>query len=384
MKRKVGKSWLKVLPNTLKQHVKCPDIDLETYRRINQVQLAYSVTRRRRVYLDTMVWIRFRDIALGQSGGAAYEELYSTLLDACREKVICPLSYSSVSELLTQEDKKTRTATARVMDNLSHAICLRPPHELFSTELEHFLLKAICLNQIRDQPIEMAWTKIGWWVGQPTLWVPALTPLQLLAMQKSIDDAMDALTVEMLARSLPSKKSRARTKQSAQSLATELNVGKVDPANVTTDYRKLFESEVRGGLDAHESELAHAACQLARTTGFKGPITAADRKTGSDIVRNLVGTAYKRGRIQSEIPQIHINASLHAAVRYDQRRKYKPNDFEDFRHAGSALPYCEVFITEKSLAHLLLHPPASLAESYGCAVFSDPAAALDHLRRLAA
>jgi hypothetical protein len=57
---------------------------------------------------------------------------------------------------------------------------------------------------------------------------------------------------------------------------------------------------------------------------------------------------------------------------------------EDFRHAGSALPYCQVFVTEKSLAHSIRNPPASLQADYDCAVYSNPSDALEFIRPLVA
>src|SRR5262245_17293471 len=139
MERSSLESWLTTSPDTLAMHVKTPEIDLETYRRINRVELAHSVQRKHRVYLDTMVWIRFRDAAMGRSTDRSYVDLHEVLRDGRRdERLICPLSYSSVSELLNQDDPETRRVTARVMDELSDAVCIQPPHYLLGAEIECF------------------------------------------------------------------------------------------------------------------------------------------------------------------------------------------------------------------------------------------------------
>lgn len=47
-----------------------------------------------------------------------------------------------------------------------------------------------------------------------------------------------------------------------------------------------------------------------------------------------------------------IRATHAASVRWDKKRQYRENGFHDFSHAVAALPYFDVFATEKSLAHL--------------------------------
>ena len=100
------------------------------------------------------------------------------------------------------------------------------------------------------------------------------------------------------------------------------------------------------------------------------------------MVRGLIESALKAGKVQARFPQLHINASLHAALRWDNRRTYKRGDCEDFRHAGSALPYCDYFLTEKSLAHLLCNKPLELDLEYETNVFSDSESAIRALSQL--
>ena len=376
-------SWLKTSPDTLAMHRRTPEIDLETYRRINRIELAHSVLRKQRVYLDTMVWIRFRDAVLGRPTDPSYVELHEVLKAGCRtDRLICPLSYSSVAELLNQDDVETRRATARVMDELSDAVCIQPPHHLLGAELECWLYTNLPLVKGHFEPADFAWTKVAHWVGQPTLSVDALTPEQLLAMQKAIDDTLASLSAEALATQLPSERRRQRFKKSSEETVEKLNDEKVKPANLHENYEEYFESEVWGGLDALQPELGEVMSRVVSATGHKGHASEEQVAAAGDLLRKLIGHAYRLGRIRNELPQLHISASLHAAVRHDEKRKYKPTDLEDFRHAGSALPYCQVFVTEKSLAHLLRHPPTSLVEHYKCAVFSDCAEAAEHIRTL--
>jgi hypothetical protein len=270
------------------------------------------------------------------------------------------------------------------MDELSDAVCIQRPDHLLTTELEFFLFKTMLPNYPQSPPGDLAWTKVAYWVGQPTLSAETLSPAQLLAMQKAMDDSLSSISVETLASRLPSKRRRQWVKNSTQQLASTLNGEKAKPAHLLANYRQFLQSEVWGVLGVFQAVLEQAMSRLATAMGHNGQITEEELKSVAAMLRNLIGSAYGQDGIGNEVPQLHIIASLHASVRYDQNRKYKPNDMEDFHHAGAALPYCQVFLTEKSLGHLLRHPPASLSKCYDCAVFSDPGDALDHLRSLAA
>jgi hypothetical protein len=76
-----------------------------------------------------------------------------------------------------------------------------------------------------------------------------LAPDQPLAMQKTIDDSLSSLSVEIMADRLSSESSRAWKKQTAGELAATLNDEKVKPAHLHRTYRDFVESEMWGGLN---------------------------------------------------------------------------------------------------------------------------------------
>lgn len=79
------------------------------------------------------------------------------------------------------------------------------------------------------------------------------------------------------------------------------------------------------------------------------------------------------------VPTLHINASCHAAVRWDQKRNLCGNDLLDFHHAHAALAYCNVFLTEKPLTHMLSQHHLALSQ-YACRTFWSPSVALNWLQ----
>jgi hypothetical protein len=64
----------------------------------------------------------------------------------------------------------------------------------------------------------------------------------------------------------------------------------------------------------------------------------------------------------------------------DSTRKYKITDVHDIGHATAALPYCDIFLTEHSLRHLLTRQDLGLDRQFKCIVISDTKVAIDRLK----
>ena len=84
------------------------------------------------------------------------------------------------------------------------------------------------------------------------------------------------------------------------------------------------------------------------------------------ICRNLLYHAFKKPETRNGLRSLHIGASIHAAMRWDKKRKFKPNDYYDFEHATAALSYCDAFLTEGSLHSLATRPQVNLEAVNGC------------------
>ena len=76
---------------------------------------------------------------------------------------------------------------------------------------------------------------------------------------------------------------------------------------------------------------------------------------------------------------LHIETSIHAAVRWNKGQNFKANDFFDIQHAAAAVGYCDAFFTERSLANVLTRSDLALDKLYNCTVEFTPAAALEYV-----
>ncbi|MGB6223655.1 MAG: hypothetical protein WBG04_21665, partial [Haloferula sp.] len=95
-------------------------------------------------------------------------------------------------------------------------------------------------------------------------------------------------------------------------------------------------------------------------------------------IGGMICEAFRLGRLNGNFPTFTIRAAFAAAVRWDQRRKYKRNDFHDFGHAAAALPYFDIFATERSLRHLLV-TDLKFDARFDTAIEFEPEAILERL-----
>jgi len=73
----------------------------------------------------------------------------------------------------------------------------------------------------------------------------------------------------------------------------------------------------------------------------------------------------KKPEHRAMLRSMHIQASLHASMRWDKQRKFRPNDYYDFEHATAALGYCDLFLTEGPLHVMVKRPQVNLQRLQG-------------------
>ena len=97
----------------------------------------------------------------------------------------------------------------------------------------------------------------------------------------------------------------------------------------------------------------------------------------------MLAQALEKDEHRRAFGSLYVPAMLHAAVRSERKRKIKPNDIFDFRHAAAALPYCRAFMTDGPLRSLITSGHVRLDRLYGCEVVATPAEAIELIGRLA-
>lgn len=375
---------MKSTPVTLAFHLQHPDVDAITYTQKRRRDWGKQAASKRRIYLDTKYWIYVRDVYLGREQKPIHVQIASELrrLRECGS-TICPISYPVFAELLYQTDKATRGATAKMIDELSGGFAIQPPDPLFGCEFVYFYHRIIH-PQVELIPIEqMVWTRVGFVLGDTFISLDdnSVDPLVANAIQKAMDDVLWSCSFEDMVEVMPL--SDGTDQRVNHDLASKLTSGKFEHQKAKDQFHSLFLDEVDGVLESHHLAIGEYLQQQAVLEGKSVEGTSKPELCfAGKMVSRMIREAFRNKRITTEMPSVSIPAALHALVRLDRTRNYKKGDFEDFRHATSAIGYCDMFLTEASLRHLVYDSNFGCESNYQCVVLSDCLQIYESLSRL--
>lgn len=295
-------------------------------------------------------------------------------------RLVYPISASVFLELMKQPYSPGRRAgTAQLIDELSLGISMIPSRILMGTEIHSFLLHAKGGGELYPMQ-ELIWTKVAYALGDTYPSLAELSPAEELAIQKSFFDRLwdHSLSdmVETMGDNMPRSDGFAE-------LSRETNEKNAEYRDELRSFAQTYDTELRGAIEVAGDIAADVMHQLAeKEAGRELSATSTERANSVNMCRNLLYYAFKRPQTKDTLRCLHISASIHAAMRWDKDRKFKPNDYYDFEHAIAALGYCDAFLTEGPLHNLVTRPQVNLEAVNGCRVFSDVGAATAYVRQL--
>ena len=347
------------------------------HRRTRLAELWRLVGPRKRIYLDTRYWVFLRDAALGRAKRPVHDDLLAILQRLVASgAAICPLSDSAMFELHKQRDPDTRLAMARVMDALSLGAAIQNGMDRIKTELVRFFYPVIAQQRIPGPPIEHVWMKSGHFLGSPAPVFENVDAAENLAISKAFFDLLWAVSVEELmtdndwveddtAFSWAAERMTARSRKHAAEV---------------TSFKQLYLAEVAGVVDESARAIDGAFIEIAAAQG-RTSSEPLDAET-SQLHRNAVYHIIRLGKAGTGLPQIQIEAGVHAAIRWTKQRAFEANDFYDIYHATAALPYCDVFLTEAFAGTILKNKPLAFGKVFGTEIVWTEDDALRLLRSL--
>ena len=338
------------------------------YAREKQIELSKLVLGRFKIYLDTKFWILLRETKTPTS-----TELIRLLHTGKNcGRLICPVSASTVIEVAKQKNTSSRRiGSARLIDELSLGVTLLPSEQRAATEFAHFLSKfngSCNLYEVR----ELIWTKIPYALGYLFPTNSELSADENFSFQKYFVDTLWNLSLTDFFGRLSEEKigwDQQRSQESARRLSADIH----HHSSEIKSYQQVYIDEVAGAVDLLGDEFAGFAVYQARKDGRRAPVRDSEEwREAKRLCCNMVGNLLRLSpKARFWFPTIHVEASLHAALRWNKGRNFKANDFFDFEHAVSALAYCDTFFTEKSLCHLVTAKNTNLQEVNGCSVTAN-------------
>lgn len=326
-------------------------------------------------------WIIVRDTALGvRTEPAARKLLHHLQRGVTNGRLVCPISAATFLELMKQRySTGRRIGTAQLVDELSLGTSMIPSRIVMGTEIHSFLLRDKGETELYPMQ-ELIWTKVAYVLGDTYPSLAELSPAEELGIQKSF---FDYLWDHSLSDMVKTMGDNFPLSDGFAELSRETNENNAKHRDELRSFAQTYDTELRGVIEVAGDVAADVIHQLAeKEAGCELPATVEERANSVNMFRNWLYHAFKKPQTKDALRCLHIGASIHAAMRWDKDRKFKPNDYYDFEHATAALGYCDAFLTEGSLHGLVTRPQVNLEAVNGCRVFSDVELAADHVRQL--
>ena len=377
---KICDSRLDSMVHFLTDHRKHSDVSLDGHSARRVADLSRMVLARRRVYLDTRYWIFLRDAALERPRKPIHREMLEALLEGVASgSLLCPIGDSTFFELLRQADPKTRLATARLIDALSLGVTIQNAPDRLQTELLRVLIGTAVDHKVPEAPIDRVWLKVGHVLGTAEPVFDGVTAEEQLAISKAFFDVMWSVTLEELLTDTPWVEEPADPEFTAS--AARITAASRTHAPEVKSFQELNLAEIRGFFDVHREELCHAFAQMhALMEPNAKPATADDFRRNEQVFVNVFSNIFRYGKAGTSLPTAQIVAGLHAIVRWHRQRPFRASDFYDIYHATAALPYCDIFLTERFLGTALSRPPLALGKHFSTTILWDEESSLAALR----
>lgn len=366
--------------SSLSYHLLHPELSADAYIQAEHIKLGASVLRKKRIYLDQKYWIQCRRAACASPEKVVYKKLYELLKRGVKsEQLVCPVSHLVLQETLKQNDPGTLNWTARVIQELSEGIAIQPFPVLLQLELKHFFVttgeKKVAAYLVEQR----VWTYVANVFGCLLPVSEMFDPATLQAVQKAWFDLMASIEFPVLAEALAHMPDdllhTAEEFYKRQNTLCKLHRGDF------TAFKQVFLIELAGFLDACKKELYETGEYLKNTRQPVRNIAKQDMENGAQLLSNLIYHAFEHNKIKKQLAGLRIISGIHAAIRH-RGQKYKRGDQHDHFHARVALPYSDLFLTEKNLCHLLTTKPLEYDKLYGCRVVWKPEEAVAAVEEL--
>lgn len=357
-------------------------MSIDHHVRGKQIDLGRAIAARKKIYLDLNMWIAARDADAGrQTDDKATQLLEQLRLGVAEGRLICPVSETAFIELMKQplsEDR--RIGTARLVDELSLGVAMIPSQQRIGTEICVLAYRLLGQGEKLHAVHELIWTKVCHVLGQSYPVLAGIDDATQLVLQKGfIDRLWETPLLEMVER-IGDAWDRD---DPFVDLSQQTNRDRDRHAEEITSFARAYEIELTGAIDATDEMGAEVLCSVGERAGHEVPSPGTDAWPATvNAGKNMLLFAMKKPETKFVLRSLHVEASLHAAMRVDKPRRFKPNDFHDFHHAAAALSYCDAFLTERPLHDLIARKQLGLTALNNCQVASSLGDASELIRTL--
>lgn len=349
-------------------HRATPQITVDEYVRSRVIELGDWVMARDRIYLDKCFWIHLRAARAQLASPPGARDLLDALIAGVSNgRLVCPISDALFLELMKQSDPATRSATAELIDELSCGITLSPEPTRVATEVAHFL-HANFGHSVH--PLEhLVWTKVPYVLDVQHPVASAFPEDEQLVIQKAFFDHLWEVSLSTMVGTIGSAWSRDST---FIDIADRLNRDNAAHAPNMRSFAQVYRDEINGVLELAApiaADVLHAMAEKAL-----GPDIQPSADERARVTRQCLGllrAAVRKPAGRQALRTLQVGALLYAALRWNRTQKLDANDIFDFHHAGAALAYCDVLLTDGPMHTLLKQRHLAIESDFPCRVMSS-------------
>jgi hypothetical protein len=270
-----------------------------------------------------------------------------------------------------------RLATAKLMDDLSLGYSFCSPENVYGLEITRFFIENSPTMNRFTYAVQPTWTRIGTLFGEAYPPRGYLGPDDELALDKALLDLMWGLTLSEMAEKMNEHRSRDH-------VADQVNEERKRFPRDGRSFHQLYCDELHGLLDYNKHIIDTSLQDVAKLVLDPKEVTGSVfcDQFPAHVPVNLIRHATTMKKGQSGIPMQRTEAALHAFLRLDEQRPYKPNDSNDIRHTAAALAYCDLYLTERSFTEITSRKEIRSVVPVKCQVAWIPDDALALLRAI--
>lgn len=356
------------------------NLSIDEYARERRIQLGQEIRERKKVYLDTNYWIELRNVKLGRQTNKIFHSTLELLKQGVSsKKLLCPISDEIFHEILQQSDPLTLQASVDLIDELSEGVALLSSEERMQFEILSFTYGATDKAGTMHSTCVFVWSKVAYILELVHPKLSSLTSEKGLELQKLFFEHMWSMSLSDIVKTMGMNNILEMPKN--RDISDELNKGKTEHAHENNSFKQLLLSEIAGVMDLFYPLFEDAMSYLyEKETGNKPTQEEVSGSKSGEQLANIIYHAFKENKLGEYLPSLIIEATLHASVRQDTKRKFKKNDMPDFRHAKAALPYFDYFFTEHALKDLVSRKNTEFDKKYNCHVVSKPVEAMEAIK----
>lgn len=346
----------------------------ERYRKV----LLDGLSCARLIYLDTNYWVCLREAELGVGTPEAQRLLRGLRAIVRSREAICVSHFNSFLELGKQEETSLR-ATACLLDELTEGIAIAPIQDLMEWDCRQFISAKL---GIQIQEGLSCWTKVGQ-IHQHALPEnmpgPVTSAGRDVVLKATIDALWNATFEDVF-------------DQFSWATKHTLNAD-IDPEVIARveerKMKKVAEGQSRERVRLCEfSQFVYKFLRpiftdqlWAWNTQHRFPDGLAGFMRQVQTVMDAAVVDFKARTLGKLLPSAAIPVELYTLYETgNPSKRLTANDWADWNHAAAALPHCDVFLTERHLAHQL-RQELKADRQYGCTVIGSLEDALNELHK---